>query len=55
MLGLVRLAKDTGYAGTRTRLSEGECHDWTGNLRQERYDTKLWMRDLMEGVAYLPK
>jgi hypothetical protein len=21
----------------------------------ERYDTKLWMRDLMEGAAYLPK
>ena len=20
-----------------------------------RYDTKLWMRDLMEGAAYLPK
>jgi hypothetical protein len=23
--------------------------------RQSRYDTKLWMRDLMEGAAYLPK
>jgi hypothetical protein len=23
--------------------------------RYQRYDTKLWMRDLMEGVAYLPK
>jgi hypothetical protein len=22
---------------------------------QMRYDTKLWMRDLMEGAAYLPK
>jgi hypothetical protein len=22
---------------------------------QARYDTKLWMRDLMEGAAYLPK
>jgi hypothetical protein len=22
---------------------------------QERYDTKLWMRDLKEGAAYLPK
>jgi hypothetical protein len=21
----------------------------------ERYDTKLWMRDLIEGAAYLPK
>jgi hypothetical protein len=21
----------------------------------ERYDTKLWMRDLKEGAAYLPK
>jgi hypothetical protein len=21
----------------------------------KRYDTKLWMRDLMEGAAYLPK
>jgi hypothetical protein len=20
-----------------------------------RYDTKLWVRDLMEGAAYLPK
>jgi hypothetical protein len=23
--------------------------------RWRRYDTKLWMRDLMEGAAYLPK
>jgi hypothetical protein len=22
---------------------------------RQRYDTKLWMRDLMEGAAYLPK
>jgi hypothetical protein len=22
---------------------------------QQRYDTKLWMRDLKEGAAYLPK
>jgi hypothetical protein len=25
------------------------------NARLARYDTKLWMRDLMEGAAYLPK
>ena len=25
------------------------------NEPDERYDTKLWMRDLMEGAAYLPK
>jgi len=24
-------------------------------LAAGRYDTKLWMRDLMEGAAYLPK
>jgi hypothetical protein len=24
-------------------------------LAEERYDTKLWMRDLKEGAAYLPK
>ena len=24
-------------------------------VREARYDTKLWMRDLMEGAAYLPK
>ena len=24
-------------------------------LAGKRYDTKLWMRDLMEGAAYLPK
>jgi hypothetical protein len=28
----------------------------TGRVRLAgRYDTKLWMRDLMEGAAYLPK
>jgi len=26
-----------------------------GHSRRLRYDTKLWMRDLMEGAAYLPK
>jgi len=26
-----------------------------GTLAGRRYDTKLWMRDLMEGAAYLPK
>jgi hypothetical protein len=26
----------------------------TAGLRR-RYDTKLWMRDLKEGAAYLPK
>jgi hypothetical protein len=24
-------------------------------VNSTRYDTKLWMRDLMEGAAYLPK
>ncbi len=27
---------------------------FTGGMTR-RYDTKLWMRDLMEGAAYLPK
>jgi hypothetical protein len=27
----------------------------TGQRLTGRYDTKLWMRDLMEGAAYLPK
>jgi hypothetical protein len=26
-----------------------------GSAYTPRYDTKLWMRDLMEGAAYLPK
>jgi hypothetical protein len=26
-----------------------------GLIADVRYDTKLWMRDLMEGAAYLPK
>ena len=28
---------------------------WGQPWGRERYDTKLWMRDLMEGAAYLPK
>jgi hypothetical protein len=28
---------------------------WAVLVGFERYDTKLWMRDLMEGAAYLPK
>jgi hypothetical protein len=28
---------------------------WLGMFPLARYDTKLWMRDLMEGAAYLPK
>jgi hypothetical protein len=37
------------------------CSSGTGKqvsqiqARPARYDTKLWMRDLMEGAAYLPK
>ena len=33
-------------------------HSWmvsTPSATWTRYDTKLWMRDLMEGAAYLPK
>jgi hypothetical protein len=35
-----------GYTATFTSLLEDI---------DARYDTKLWMRDLMEGAAYLPK
>jgi hypothetical protein len=28
---------------------------WPFGVALRRYDTKLWMRDLMEGAAYLPK
>ena len=28
---------------------------WLELRLERRYDTKLWMRDLMEGAAYLPK
>jgi len=28
---------------------------WALDHVGERYDTKLWMRDLMAGAAYLPK
>jgi hypothetical protein len=28
---------------------------WLERQAAARYDTKLWMRDLKEGAAYLPK
>jgi hypothetical protein len=28
---------------------------WLARFEDPRYDTKLWMRDLMVGAAYLPK
>jgi len=27
----------------------------TSSAEKRRYDTKLWMRDLIEGAAYLPR
>jgi hypothetical protein len=39
-------------ARPRTQAVAGYC----ANAHcSQRYDTKLWMRDLMEGAAYLPK
>jgi hypothetical protein len=53
-------ARTRGHDDTETARDRRELY-----LRQRerrhmdqqlpRYDTKLWMRDLMEGAAYLPK
>ena len=40
--------------GTAQQASQHQ-HAFASQLQRERYDTKLWMRDLMEGAAYLPK
>lgn len=36
-------------------LSAHSVAAYTAAEMMWRYDTKLWMRDLMEGAAYLPK
>jgi hypothetical protein len=39
-------------------VGQGSSRPLTGRpagLPTWRYDTKLWMRDLKEGAAYLPK
>jgi hypothetical protein len=48
--------------GNRIGTKTGERGELLGGLvliavgiAVARYDTKLWMRDLMEGAAYLPK
>jgi hypothetical protein len=45
-----------GGAPAAARGGLPQVVDVTGDEpSKQRYDTKLWMRDLMEGAAYLPK
>src|SRR5262249_43768524 len=47
-----QVTESAGGSATAPQTSQA---DSAGSTPVTRYDTKLWMRDLMEGAAYLPK
>jgi hypothetical protein len=53
--GLAIATAEALLLGQRAGTDPQVLQQTLGGSSAARYDTKLWMRDLMEGAAYLPK
>jgi len=51
----VDMGRDDVSLADGTRVTDTIVGQITDQARRTRYDMKLWMRDLEEGAAYLPK